>query len=295
MADCMGGGTIAAALRIATERLSATSDTARLDAELLMAHALGCSRTDLLLRHMQAEAPAAFAQLVERRLTHEPVAYITGTAEFYGLDLAVTPDVLIPRGDTETLVEAAREAFADRSPPRRILDLGTGSGALLLAALSLWPDAEGIGIERSPGALAVAKANGERHAPAARFLAGDWTISGWADDLGQFDLVLSNPPYVEDAAELAASVRAHEPASALFSGPEGLDDYRILIPQLPGLLAADGIAIVEIGWLQADAVSALAQAAGMSAGVHCDLASRKRAVEMARITNIPLGKGPAAY
>lgn len=287
--------TVAAALRAAAERLSATSDTARLDAELLMAHALGCSRTDLLLRHMQADAPASFAALIERRLTHEPLAYITGSAEFYGLDLAVTPDVLIPRGDTETLVEAAREAFADRAPPRRILDLGTGSGALLLAALSLWPEAEGLGLERSPGALVVAQANGTRHAPAARFLSGDWTMPGWADDLGRFDLVLSNPPYVEDAAELDPSVRAHEPAEALFSGPEGLDDYRILVPQLPDLLAADGIAIVEIGWTQADAVSALAQASGMTARVHCDLASRKRAVEMARIANIPLGKGPAAH
>lgn len=287
--------TVAAALRAATERLSANSDTARLDAELLMAHALGCNRTDLLLRHMQAETPDTFAPLVERRLTHEPVAYITGSAEFYGLDLAVTPDVLIPRGDTETLVEAAREAFADREPPRRILDLGTGSGALLLAALSLWPEAEGLGLERSAGALAVARANGARHAPAAWFLAGDWTMPGWADDLGQFDLVLSNPPYVEDAAELDLSVRAHEPAEALFSGPEGLDDYRVLVPQLPGLLAGDGIAIVEIGWTQADAVSALGQASGMSTRVHCDLAGRKRAVEMARIANIPLGKGPAAH
>lgn len=287
--------TIAAALRAATERLATTSDTARLDAELLMAHALGCSRTDLLLRHMQAETPDTFAPLIERRLTHEPVAYITGSAEFYGLDLIVTPDVLIPRGDTETLVEAAREAFAARPAPQRILDLGTGSGALLLAALSLWPKAEGIAVERSPGALAVAQANGARHAPAARFIEGDWTSPGWADDLGWFDLVLSNPPYVEDAAELDRSVRAHEPASALFSGPEGLDDYRVLIPQLPGLLAADGIAIVEIGWAQADAVSALAKASGMTARVHCDLAGRKRAVEMAPMANIPLGKGPAAH
>ncbi|HQS97139.1 MAG TPA: peptide chain release factor N(5)-glutamine methyltransferase, partial [Novosphingobium sp.] len=135
---------VATSLRTAAERLSATSDTARLDAELLMAHALGCTRTDVLLRHMQAETPAVFAALVDRRLTHEPVAYITGSAEFYGLELTVSPAVLIPRGDTETLVEAAREAFAQRQPPRRILDLGTGSGALLLAALSLWPDAEGV-------------------------------------------------------------------------------------------------------------------------------------------------------
>nr|WP_206065976.1 peptide chain release factor N(5)-glutamine methyltransferase [Novosphingobium sp. ERN07] len=282
-------------MRAATERLSATSDTARLDAELLMAHALGCTRTELLLRHMQSEVPAAFDALVERRAGHEPVAYITGSAEFYGLELIVGPAVLIPRGDTETLVEVAREAFADRQPPRRILDLGTGSGALLLAALSLWPDAEGVAIERSPEALAVARANGRRHAPAARFLSGDWTQPGWASDLGQFELILSNPPYVEDEADLTPSVRAHEPAQALFSGPDGLDDYRLLVPQIPALLAENGISIIEIGWTQGQAVSALARASHMSARVHHDLAGRERAVEMARIANIPLGKGRSAH
>lgn len=286
---------IAEALRAAVDRLSATSDTARLDAELLMAHALGCSRTDLLLRHMAADAPAAFAALVDRRLGHEPVAYITGSAEFYGLELVVSPAVLIPRGDTETLVEAAREAFAHRPSPQRILDLGTGSGALLLAALSLWPKAEGIAIERSPEALAVARANAARHAPCASILEGDWTKEGWAEGLGKFDLVLSNPPYVEEDAPLDLSVRAHEPASALFSGPEGMNDYRLLVPKLPDLLAPDGVAIVEIGWQQAAAVSALAQGAGMSAQVHHDLAGRERAVEMANLANIPLGNGAAAY
>ncbi len=286
--------TIAAALRAATEHLSATSDTARLDAEMLMAHALGCTRTDLLLRHMQAETPAGFAGLVDRRLTHEPVAYITGSTEFYGLELTVSPAVLIPRGDTETLVEAAREAFASRQPPRRILDLGTGSGALLLAALSLWPQAEGVAIERSLEALEIARANGQRHAPAARFLPGDWMQANWSQGLGQFDLVLSNPPYVEDAADLAPSVRAHEPAQALFSGPDGLDDYRVLVPQIPALLEENGIALIEIGWTQAAAVSALAQGAGMSAKVHRDLALRERAVEMAKNRNIPLGKASPA-
>lgn len=281
--------TIAQALREATARLAPTSDTARLDAEVLMAHALGCSRSDVLLRHMTGEAPASFTALIERRTAHEPVAYITGSQEFYGLDLTVSPAVLIPRGDSETLIEAAREALAD-TRPKRIIDLGTGSGALLLAALSLWPDAEGVGVERSAQALAIARANGARHAPTAQFIAGDWTRPGWSDDLGRFDLVLANPPYVEDAADLAPSVRAHEPAQALFAGAEGLDDYRVLIPQIPALLGDGGLAMVEIGWTQSDAVMALAHAAGLSAMLHHDLGGRPRAVEMAISGNKALGK-----
>ncbi|MFM6933181.1 MAG: peptide chain release factor N(5)-glutamine methyltransferase [Novosphingobium sp.] len=284
--------TVAGAIREAATRLAQTSDTARLDAEVLMAHALRCSRSDLLLRHMQAGAPGTFGALIERRLGHEPVAYITGCQEFYGLDLAVTPAVLIPRGDSETLIEAAREAFPTH-PPRRILDLGTGSGALLLAALSIWPEAEGIGIDRSGEALAIASANGARHAPAARFRQADWTKSGWSEGLETFDLILANPPYVEAEAELSPSVRAHEPAGALFSGPDGMDDYRLLVPQLPALLSAEGIAMVEIGWTQGVAVMALAEASGMTAGLHHDLAARPRAVEMAKRRNIPLGKAGA--
>lgn len=282
--------TIADTLREAATRLAPTSDTARLDAEVLMAHALGVTRTDVLLRHMRDAVPDGFAPLVDRRMAHEPVAYITGSQEFYGLDLIVNPAVLIPRGDTETLVEAAHEAFAGRPAPARILDLGTGSGALLLAALSLWPKAEGIAIERSAPALAVARANGARHAPAARFIEGDWTKPDWSKGLGQFDLILSNPPYVEDAADLAPSVRAHEPATALFSGADGLDDYRILVPQLPGLLTENGLAIIEIGWTQAAAVCAIAHDADLTSRVHPDLALRERAVEMAKRRNIPLGK-----
>lgn len=281
--------TVAEAIRDAATCLAPTSDTARLDAEVLMAHALGCSRSDLLLRHMHAEPPTTFAALVERRLTHEPVAYITGRQEFYGLDLIVSPGVLIPRGDSETLIEAARKRLADR-PPRRILDLGTGSGALLLAALSIWPEAEAIGIDRSTDALAIAAANGQCHAASARFVQADWTQNGWSEGFGIFDLILANPPYVEDAADLAPSVRSHEPAEALFAGSDGLDDYRLLVPQLPALLAENGFALVEIGWTQDAPVMALAETAGMSAILHHDLADRPRAVEMAKKRNIPLGK-----
>jgi len=273
---------IRTALREAAERLSATSDTARLDAELLMAHALGISRTELLLRHLHSGPPASFTSILDRRLNHEPIAYILGSQPFYGLDLEVDPAVLIPRGDSEMVIEAARLAREGR-PTRRILDLGTGSGALLLAALTIWSDAQGIGFERSGAAREVAMRNAQANglASRARIIAGDWTQGGWGSDLGQFDLILANPPYVEEDAELAPSVRAHEPAEALFAGPDGLDDYRLLIPAIPQLLAPDGSAIFEIGATQGDAVAALAREAGLAVKVHPDLAGRPRAVEMA--------------
>ncbi len=273
---------IRAALREAAERLAGTSDTARLDAELLMAHALGVSRSELLLRHLHSRPPADFTFILDRRLNHEPIAYILGTQPFYGLDLEVSPAVLIPRGDSETLIEVARIALEER-PPSRILDLGTGSGALLLAALALWSGAEGIGLERSEAARAIAARNAQGNGlvARARIIAGDWTQAGWTDALGRFDVIFANPPYVGQDAALAPSVVSHEPAEALFAGPDGLDDYRRLIPHVPGLLTPGGIALFEIGSTQAGAVAALAQSAGLTTKVHQDLAGRPRCVEMA--------------
>jgi release factor glutamine methyltransferase len=208
------------------------------------------------------------------------VAYILGQQEFYGLPLRVTPAVLIPRGDSETLVDAALAAKPDA---KRVLDCGTGSGALLLAVLTNLPEASGVGIDRSPEALAVASENAAALGLAnrAQMLSGDWSQPAWRAALGgPFDLILANPPYVEDAADIAPSVRGHEPAGALFSGPEGLDDYRILVPQLPRLLAPHGVALVEIGHTQAEAVSAIAISAGLTAVLHRDLGGRPRALEM---------------
>jgi release factor glutamine methyltransferase len=269
--------TVAAALRDAAARLGPTSDTARLDAELLMAHALGSSRSDMLLRHMQEEAPPAFPDLLRRRMAHEPVAHITGETEFYGRPFRVTRDVLVPRADSESVVEAA---FSACPAPARVLDLGTGSGILLLTVLAEWPAAQGVGTDRSPTALAVAGDNAERLglADRAQMLKRDWTVPGWADGLGTFDLVLSNPPYVEDDAALEPAVREHEPAGALFAGPEGLDDYRCLVPQLRALLAPGGGAVLEIGASQAAAVGALAEAEGFACKVRQDLGGRDRAL-----------------
>lgn len=265
------------AIRAAAEALAPVSDTARLDAELLMAHLFGVTRSELLLRHMRDPEPAGFAALVERRALHEPVAYITGRQEFYGLPFIVTPATLIPRADSETLVEAALAAKPDAA---RVLDLGTGSGALLLAILAYLREAEGVGIDRSAAAIAVAQRNAEQLGlrPLAHFLEGDWHKPEWADGLGTFDLILCNPPYVEAGAALDVQVRDFEPATALFAGPEGLDDYQVLIPQLGGLLAPGGLAVFEIGHRQGDAVSAMATAAGFSTELRRDLGGRPRAL-----------------
>ncbi|GGC33582.1 release factor glutamine methyltransferase [Novosphingobium marinum] len=276
----MADRTVATALRDAALQLGATCDTARLDAELLMAHALGVSRSELLLRHVREDEPPGFAALVERRLGHEPVAYIVGRQEFYGLPFEVARGVLIPRADSETLVEAA---LAARPDAKRVLDCGTGSGALLLAVLANLPEAAGVGIDRSADALAIAKRNAVTLglADRAHFVQADWEAAGWRQTIGgPFDLVLANPPYVESDADLARSVRDHEPAEALFAGPEGLDAYRALVPQVPGLLAAAGRAFFEIGAAQATHVGRIAADSGLDWQIHRDLGGRDRVIEL---------------
>jgi release factor glutamine methyltransferase len=269
--------TVAQALRQATRDLAAVSDTPRLDAELLLAHAMGISREALLLGSPEAVVPDAFRDLLARRLGDEPVAYIVGHRAFWTIELAVTPAVLIPRPDSETLVEAAIAHFGLRAP-QRILDLGTGSGALLLAALDHWPTAQGLGVDRSAAALGVARANAERLGLSARaqFLEAGWETA--AD--GGYDLVLCNPPYIEADADLPAQVVRHEPASALFAGPDGLDDYRRIAPALA--LPADGVACVEIGATQAHAVRALFEGQGFLTQVKQDLAGHDRCVIVTR-------------
>ena len=265
--------TISATLSVAATKLTRVSDTPRLDAELLMARALGIRRETMLLNHLDALTPDSFTPLLARRMAHEPLAYITGTRDFWTISLHVAPGVLIPRPDSETLIEAAVAHFG-KAGPKRMLDLGTGSGALLLAALAEWPESSGLGIDASDVALAIAGQNAVLLELSGR---ANFRRGHWAEGITEaFDLILCNPPYVEISAILPPEVRDHEPASALFGGADGLDDYRHVIPQLPELIAPGGIACLEIGYTQAVAVSAIAQRAGLEAQLKHDLAGHPR-------------------
>jgi release factor glutamine methyltransferase len=260
----------------AARRLGRVSATPRLDAELLLAHALGVSRERLLLGARDFVVPPDYAELIARRLAHEPVAYITGTRDFWTITLAVSPAVLIPRPDSETLIEAAVRHFGAVGP-RKVLDLGTGSGALLLAALAEWPDATGLGVDASPSAVAMARHNAEALGLAARAQIREGGWSAAAD--GSYDLVLCNPPYIAPHEPLPPDVVDYEPASALFAGEDGLDDYRAIAPLLR--LPEGGIACFEIGASQGALVSALFRARGFTACVVQDLAGLDRCVIVA--------------
>lgn len=270
------------ALQDATMTLSKSSTTARLDAEILMAHALGLERSNMLLRRNDLSVPDNFALLLERRALSEPIAYIIGHQDFWDLTLHVTPDVLIPRPDSETIIDWLEDLYKD-NPPQTILDLGTGSGALLLAALSLFPDAKGFGIDNSAAAIEIAMRNAEHNdlADRSKFICADWTQAGWSDLLPKpFDLIISNPPYIADHEQLMADVVKFEPASALFAGDDGLDDYKILIPQLHNLMSADSKILLEIGCRQARCVSVIAEELGYLTFVKQDLAGLDRVVSL---------------
>ncbi len=247
----------------------------RLDAEVLMAHQLGVSRMALLV-DLERSIPAGFDALVDRRAAGEPVAYITGSREFWSLDLRVGPGVLIPRPDSETLIEVAVRHFAGRAPAT-VLDLGTGSGALLLAALSQWPGATGVGIDASPAALACARRNAADFDGRARIVDGGWAGTGAA-----FDLVLCNPPYIAEGTSLPRDVIDWEPREALFAGADGLDAYRELAPQLGAQIAPGGIACVEIGHDQGETAAALFRAAGLAVVLHRDLAGLPRCLAITK-------------
>ena len=264
-------------------------ESPELDARLLVCHALGLDHTGLARAGERILATTEIARidaLVMRRLAREPIARITGVKEFWGLRLAMTPAVLVPRPETETVVEAALAAL-DRDGPRsrslRIADLGVGSGAILLALLSELPHALGVGTDRDPAALAVARENARRLGMASRawFIACDF---GAALAAG-FDLVATNPPYVAsaDIATLAPDVRDFDPPAALDGGPDGLAAYRAVAADAAQLVAPGGHFVAEIGKGQADAVAALVAAAGFGRiGIVPDLAGIPRALSAIR-------------
>ena len=266
-------GEARAALAAAAARF-AFSATPRLDAELLLAHALGIPRDRLLLTLDDHRVPPGFAALVARRAAHEPVAYLTGQRGFWTIDLAVARGALVPRADSETLIAAAVAHFRGTPGPATILDLGCGPGTLLLAALDEWPAARGIGVDVSAVALDQARANAARLGMADRadLRPGDWA----AGIAGRFDLVLANPPYVAADAVLPPEVREWEPHGALFAGADGLDAYRAIAPQLPARIADGGVACIEIGFDQGETAAALFRAAGLSVALVPDLAGRDR-------------------
>ncbi len=269
----LGGEGLGDALASASRALAAVSGTPRLDAELLLAHALGIERDTLLLSRLDRPLPAAFPALVARRLAHEPIAYILGHRDFWTIRVDVGPGVLVPRADSETLIAAAVDHFAGTAGPRRILDLGTGSGALLLAALDQWPDATGIGIDESDAALAIARANVARLGlgARARIVAGGWTGAG-----GTHGLILCNPPYVATGDALPREVAGWEPHSSLYAGADGLDDLRLIAALIGRQIAPGGVACIEIGTMQAAAAAALFEAEGLAVAVRRDLAGRDR-------------------
>jgi release factor glutamine methyltransferase len=267
---------IVRALADAARQLSDSSGTARLDAELLMAEALHIDRDKLILSPPDRDVPKRFWSMVKRRTKGEPIAYITGRRAFWNIDLHVGPGVLVPRPDSEVLIASALDHFEETGGPKRILDLGTGPGTLLLAALDLWPNATGLGIDLSRRALSYASANARRLGLENR---AKLKLGNWANGVDEtFDLILCNPPYIAEGAELGPGVREYEPDEALFAGAKGLDAYRELAPQLPQLLNHGGIAAVEIGHDQAQAAIALLARDGLKARVEKDLGKRPRAV-----------------
>ncbi|WP_035347472.1 peptide chain release factor N(5)-glutamine methyltransferase [Edaphobacter aggregans] len=255
------------AFQLATQQLAADPhlrDSARRDAELLLLHTLTITKAALLAnptRALTTEQQNLYASTIARRLRHEPIQYITGTQEFFGLSLRVTPAVLIPRPETEHLVEAVLQRLPhDR--PLAIADIGTGSGAIAIALAAHLPQTHVTALDLSAEALRVAQSNAAEHGLAHRisFLLSDRLTAIPPPERAQhFDAIVSNPPYVPtaDAASLHPQVREHEPALALFAGPDGLDLYRLLIPQARRALKPGGLLALEIGHGQRDDLARL--------------------------------------
>lgn len=275
--------TIGQALAAARLRLRhAGIPDAGLDARVLVGHALGLSLSDLIGHPERTLTDAGRQQieaLLDRRLQREPVAYITGGREFWSLPLSVTPAALIPRPDSETLIEAVLDDVSDRSAPLRVVDLGTGSGCLVLALLRELANATAVAVDRSAAALYLARMNALALGLAnrLRFVASDWTLAL----AGPFDIVVTNPPYVATAEwrELAPEIRLFEPQAALLGGDDGLSAYRRIVPDLPRILAPQGRAYLECGYEQGDRIAELLRGHGFTAiTVQADLGGRARCI-----------------
>jgi release factor glutamine methyltransferase len=258
--------------------LAEGSASAQLDARMIVAHVLRCRPNDLPLRDLdevQADSVVAIRQLAERRLAGEPIARILGEKEFYGLTFMLSPATLVPRPDTETLVSAVLAAV-DRAAAPAILDLGTGSGAILLALLTELPNAIGVGVDVSAEALATATRNAELIGIARRvqFREGNWT----AGIERRFDLIVSNPPYIasNEIATLPVEVRDHDPHVSLDGGSDGLDAYRVILADVRRVMAPGAQVFFEIGFGQAADVARLAADAGFRTTLERDLAGIER-------------------
>jgi release factor glutamine methyltransferase len=247
-------------------------DNVRFEARLLLAHAAHLTIEQLVARGNDttpAGVVEAVRALTARRVRREPMAYILGEREFWGLNFKVTPAVLVPRPDSETLIEASLELLPDRDRRWRILDLGVGSGCLLLTLLREFPQAAGVGMDASPEALAVARGNAETLGVAGRatLVTGDWREPGWAERLsGPFDLVISNPPYIKSQVidRLMPEVARFEPRQALDGGPDGLVAYRTIAAASSKLITRGGWLAVEAGEGQSAEIVELFRVAGLT-------------------------------
>jgi release factor glutamine methyltransferase len=285
------GDSLGPVLAAAAGRLGlAGIESARLDVRLLAARVLGWDQARVMARpeySLTMEQGQNLEALIARRERREPLAYITGGREFWGLEFLVGPDTLVPRPESETIIEAALESITDPKAPLTILDLGTGSGCLLLALLRELPNATGLGVDVSPAALAVARDNARALGleGRARFEPSDWGGELDADE-GRFGLIVANPPYVADGefAGLEPEVARFEPRLALSGGPDGLDCYRAMTPQIARLLAPGGLALVEIGAGQARPVGVIFQQQDLEISrVHDDLAACSRVVSASKV------------
>ena len=275
--------TIAQALAGAAERLRSSGiEPAWREARLILGLAAGATPETIVGHPGRALADAAVARLdalLARRCAGEPVSRIAGVREFWSMPLALSPDTLDPRPDSETLVEAVLDVIDDRQSPLRVLDLGVGTGCLLLAILSELPNALGVGIDISEGACRTAAANAASLGFGQRCA---FVVADWATPLaGSFDVIVANPPYIADRSidSLGPEVARFDPRRALAGGPDGLDAYRQIVPGLPAVMSASGLLALEVGAGQSDAVRLMIADGGLSVlGARADLAGIERCI-----------------